>query len=296
LDIENYLKERGRLVEDELTLLLKLRTDLFVSLTDSMRYSVFAGGKRIRPILAMAACEAVGGLARDVIPFACALELIHTYTLIHDDLPCMDNDDFRRGMPTNHKVFGEAQALLAGCSLLSLAFEIISRQAIDGGIAEDRALIAMNILAGAIGWQGVMGGQSIDMESTGKDADLSRVREICHYKTATLIEASVKAGAVIGGGHELQIQALEKYGEYIGLAFQVADDILNVEGDSQKLGKGTGTDAHAGKTTFSVILGVEGAKNLASKLLQDALYAINDFGPAGDRLRAIAEYMVNRDR
>ncbi|MCC6158662.1 MAG: polyprenyl synthetase family protein [Deltaproteobacteria bacterium] len=295
-DARAYLASRRDRVDAHLEQVMDLRSDLFGGIVESMRYSLFAGGKRVRPILALAACEAVGGDIELALPAASALELMHTYTLIHDDLPAMDNDDFRRGRPTNHKVYGEAMALLAGCGLLSIAFEIVARQATEGRIAHERATRAIAMLADAIGWRGVIGGQAIDIDATGKEIDLARVRDICFHKTATLIAASVTVGAVAGGGDEAQIAALGRYGRAIGLAFQVADDILNVEGDAEKLGKGTGTDAGAGKTTFPSVMGLDGAKTYARELLDEANAALAPFGPRADALRAIADYIVTRDR
>lgn len=295
-DARAYLAERRERVDAHLERVMDLHSDLFGGLVESMRYSLFAGGKRVRPILALAACEAVGGDIELALPAASALELMHTYTLIHDDLPAMDDDDFRRGRPTNHKVYGEAMALLAGCGLLSIAFEIVARQATEGRIPHERATRAIALLADAIGWRGVIGGQAIDIDSTGKEIDLARVRDICFHKTATLIAASVVVGAVAGGGDEGQIEALDRFGRAIGLAFQVADDILNVEGDAEKLGKGTGTDAGAGKTTFPSVMGLDGAKTYARELLDEANAALAPFGPRADALRAIADYIVTRDR
>lgn len=296
MDIPGYLSDRRRVVDEYLSSVMDLREPTFDRMVESMRYSLFAGGKRVRPILALAACEAVGGPIERALPAAAALELMHTYTLIHDDLPAMDDDDFRRGRPTNHKVYGEALALLAGCGLLSLAFEIVARQATAGGIPHERATRAIELLADAIGWRGVIGGQSIDIESTGSAIGVERVRSIAHYKTATLITASVKVGAIAGGGSEEKVDALGRYGLAIGLAFQVADDILNVVGDAAKLGKGIGTDAEAGKTTFPAVMGLDAARAFAAELLADALSALEGFGTEADPLRGIAEYVVNRDR
>ncbi|MCL4235591.1 MAG: polyprenyl synthetase family protein [Deltaproteobacteria bacterium] len=295
-DARAYLAARREQVDAHLEQVMDLRSELFGGIVESMRYSLFAGGKRVRPILALVACEAVGGDCELALPAAAALELMHTYTLIHDDLPAMDDDDFRRGRPTNHKVFGEAMALLAGCGLLSIAFEIVARQATEGRMAHERATRAIALLADTIGWRGVIGGQAIDIDATGKEIDLARVRDICFHKTATLIAASVVVGAIAGGGDEGQIAALERFGRAIGLAFQVADDILNVEGDAEKLGKGTGTDADAGKTTFPAVMGLDGAKTYARELLDEANAALAPFGPRADALRAIADYIVSRDR
>jgi geranylgeranyl diphosphate synthase, type II len=296
LHLNAYLKKQRTVIDDELEKYLDLRSDLFGTLIDSMRYSLFAGGKRIRPILALAACEAVGGEIKKVLPAACALEIIHTFTLIHDDLPCMDNDDMRRGRPANHKVFGEAQALLAGCSLLTITFEIISGQCISGDIDAERAISLTHILSRAAGWEGVMGGQSLDMIYEGEPSDIERVKAVCHHKTATLITASLACGAVAGGASETQVDALTHFGHSIGLAFQVADDILDVEGEAQKLGKSTGTDARAGKVTFPALMGLVKAKSLAQKLLDESLSALDEFDSRADPLRKIARYIVTRDR
>ncbi len=296
MHLNAYLKKKRTLVDAELEKYLNLRSDLFGTLIESMRYSMFAGGKRLRPILAMAACEAVGGKIEKVLPVACALEILHTFTLIHDDLPCMDDDDMRRGLLTNHKVFGEAQALLAGCSLQSLAFEIISGQCIAGEIDGQQTVTLTHILSRAVGWAGVMGGQSIDMIYEGKACNIDRVKAVCHHKTATLITASLACGAVVGNASESQIDALTHYGHSIGLAFQVADDILDVEGDAEKLGKSPGVDAKAGKVTFPTLLGMDKAKSLAVRLLDESTKALNEFDLKADPLREIARYIVTRDR
>ncbi len=296
MHINAYLKKKRSLVDAELNQYLDLQNDLFKTLIESMRYSALAGGKRIRPILTLAACDAVGGDEKQALPVACALEILHTFTLIHDDLPCMDNDDLRRGIATNHKVYGEAQALLAGCALHTLAFEIISGQCVKGEIDAQRAVTLTHILSRAIGWPGVMGGQSIDMIYEGKPSNLERVKSVCHHKTATLITASLACGGVVGKGSEAQIKALTHYGYSIGLAFQVADDILDVEGDEEKLGKTPGVDAKAGKVTFPALMGMDGAKSLALKLLDESLDALRDFDSRADALKEIARYIVTRDR
>ncbi|MBZ0271767.1 polyprenyl synthetase family protein [bacterium] len=296
MSVREYLDARARLVEHALDACTGGDPGPFGRLQEAMRYSLLAGGKRVRPVLAIAACEAVGGTAETAMPVACALELAHTYTLIHDDLPAMDDDDFRRGRPTNHKVFGEAQALLAGCGLLSLAFEIVARATADGLFPADRAARIVALLADAIGWRGVIGGQSLDIESTGKTVDIERVTLICRMKTAVLISASVRAGAIAAGAPRAKEEALARFGDAIGLAFQIADDVLNVTGDAEKLGKGTGTDAEAGKTTFPALLGLDGARRRAAERLDTALAEIAGFGAAAKPLRDLARYIVNRDR
>ncbi|MCB9489271.1 MAG: polyprenyl synthetase family protein [Deltaproteobacteria bacterium] len=295
-DLKTYLTDRQGRVEAALDALLAEPEPIFTTLRDSMRYSLLAGGKRVRPILCLAAAEACGGDEARAMPAACALELMHSYTLIHDDLPCMDDDDLRRGKPTNHTVYGEAQALLAGNGLFTLAFEIVAKQAIDGGISTEAAARVTHRMATAIGWRGVIGGQSIDIEATGQTIDRRRVETICTHKTAVLIAASVACGAIVAGAPDERVEALDRYGRSIGLAFQVADDVLNVEGDAAALGKGTGTDEAAGKTTFVDVLGLPGARDYAKYLLTDALAALADFDGKAEPLRALARYIVTRDR
>src|SRR5512136_877011 len=227
MDLKKYLKERCTLVDEALGRYLPSEDDLPRSLHKSMRYSVFAGGKRVRPILLLAACEAAGGDIGMAMPAACAMEMIHTYSLIHDDLPAMDDDDFRRGNPTNHKVFGEAIAILAGDALLTEAFVLMSNPEYARSGDAERVLPVIREIAHCAGSHGMVGGQVVDMESEGKnDIDLATVLYIHTHKTGALIKAAVKAGALLGGADEAGLNAMTKYGEAIGLAFQIADDIL----------------------------------------------------------------------
>ena len=296
MDLKSYIAEKSQTVNKAIEKYLSFDKGPFEVLGDAMAYSLKAGGKRVRPVLVLAAAEIFGESEAKAMPFACALELIHTYTLIHDDLPSMDNDSLRRGRPTNHTVFGEGQALLAGNALLALAYEICLQEAVKGFVEQDRAIHALYLISEAIGALGVMGGQSLDILWEGKELDLQQVETVCHHKTATLIAVSVQVGAVISGAPKQKVDALKDYGEAIGLAFQVADDLLNVTGDSEKLGKSTGTDEAKGKTTYPLLLGVDGAREKAEKLLTRSLNALDVFGEEAWMLRELAHYIVYRDR
>ncbi len=294
MDIRAYIEKKKRLVEKAMIDLLpggKERTD---SLQRAMRYSLEAGGKRLRPVLAMAACEAVGGETERVIPVACALEYIHTYSLIHDDLPAMDDDDFRRGKATCHKAFDEATAILAGDALLTAAFEVMSRRNIFGGTNPATVLEVINGIARAAGYAGMVGGQQADMEAEGREVDLPTLEFIHTHKTGALILASVRAGALLGGGSESEIRALTRYGEIIGLAFQIADDILDVVGSTETLGKDAGSDEARGKATYPALMGLQEARKRARELLDMAVDSLTGFDVKADPLREIARYIVDR--
>lgn len=260
-----------------------------------MRYSVFAGGKRVRPILMMAACQAVGGNPKVALPAACAMEMIHTYSLIHDDLPSMDNDDFRRGNPTNHKVFGEAIAILAGDGLLTEAFKIVSDPRYIADCNPLGLLAVIHEIATSAGSYGMVGGQVIDMESEGNNnIDLPTVQYIHTHKTGALIKASVVAGALLGGANKAPLSAITRYGEAAGLAFQIADDILDIEGTTEEIGKDAGSDEARGKATYPAVMGLEASKAEADSMMQEALKALEIFGIEADPLREIAKYIVQR--
>lgn len=260
----------------------------------SMIYSAMAGGKRIRPILAMAAAEAVGGCAGRVLPVACALEMIHAFSLIHDDLPAMDDDDLRRGMPTNHKIFGEAMAILAGDALLAEAFYCMTHPQLLDDVPAPLILEIVRDISVATGPRGMVGGQVIDMESEGKPLDVSELTRLHLYKTGQLLIVSVTSGAKIGGANEGQLAALKKYGEAVGLAFQIADDILDIEGTEEEIGKPVGSDAENCKATFPATIGMKESKARASELVEIAIDALKDFGPSADPLRSIARYIIER--
>jgi len=291
MDLKLYLKAHIQTVDAALGRYLPEADRMPHALHQAMRYSIFAGGKRVRPLLAIAACEAVGGAVDDVLPVACALEMIHTYSLIHDDLPAMDNDDFRRGRPTNHKQFGEANAILAGDALLTEAFALLASS--SSGAAEVR-LRVLHLIARAAGCAGMVGGQVIDMESEGKAIDLPTLEYIHIHKTGALIRASLEAGALIGGADEATLQKLSRYGELAGLAFQIADDILDVVGDQTEIGKDVGSDAARGKATYVALLGLSESRLRADELRQLALQTLDDFGPGADPLRQIVNYIVER--
>lgn len=296
MELTAYIKQQSQRVNTTLQHYMDFNPAPFDLLAESMAYSLFAGGKRIRPILCLAGTEVVGGKSEAALPFACALEMIHTYSLVHDDLPVMDDDDLRRGRPTNHTKYGEAQALLAGNALLTLAFQICLEAAEKGVVPHRTAVEVLSEFTRSIGVMGVMGGQSLDILWEGRELTLENVETVCHNKTATLIATSIQSGAMVGNATADQLASLMDYGQAIGLAFQVADDILNVSGDAAKLGKSTGTDQAKGKTTYAGLLGLEGAKAMAEDLLTRALGALEFFGPEAWMLREIARYIVHRDR
>lgn len=259
-----------------------------------MRYSLLGGGKRIRPILAIAAFEAVGGETEAIFPFACALEMVHAYSLIHDDLPAMDNDDFRRGQPTTHRVFGEAIAILAGDALLTEAFHTISCGASDHDIDAALAIDIVREVSFAAGVSGMVGGQAVDMESEGRDVNLPTVEYIHTHKTGALILACVRIGAKLGQASSDQLEAITKYGERIGLAFQVIDDVLNLTGQKSELGKDVRSDEARKKATYPALVGVTESKRLAECLVDEAITSIEIFGKNADPLRGIARYLIRR--
>lgn len=295
MDLKTYLKEQCARVDEALDRFLPAETELPHSLHKSMRYSVFAGGKRVRPILMLAACQAVGGDTERAIPAACAMEMIHTYSLIHDDLPAMDDDDFRRGNPTNHKVFGEAIAILAGDALLTEAFKLVSDPRFAMEVPAAARVAVIHEIATCAGSYGMVGGQVVDMESEGKpDIDLPTVQYIHTHKTGALIKASVKAGAILGGADERKLSAIARYGEAAGLAFQIADDILDIEGTTEEIGKDAGSDEARGKATYPAVMGLAAAKEEARNMMDEALRALVIFSAEADPLREIAKYIVNR--
>jgi len=247
----------------------------------------------LRPILCMAATEAVGGDIQPVLPAACALEMIHTYSLIHDDLPAMDNDDFRRGVPTNHKVYGEAVAILAGDALLTEAFEYLA-QSSDGNVSPDRAIEVIRIVVKAAGYRGMVGGQAIDLECENQQVSLATVEYMHIHKTGALLSASLEIGAILGGGSLEQTGALKNYGHHFGLAFQITDDLLDVEGDKALMGKTPGSDAAKNKMTYPALLGVTHSKEAAKEHVETALQALADFDEKAEPLRAVARYLLVR--
>lgn len=257
----------------------------------AMNYSVKAGGKRIRPVIMLAATELVGGNSENVMPFACALEMIHTYSLIHDDLPCMDNDDLRRGKPTNHKVFGEAIAVLSGDALLNKAFEIMLK---NSQLTPNMTIAAMSEMATASGTEGMIGGQVIDIESEDKQIDAVTLMTLHLNKTGALIMAAAKIGALLGGGSREDLLLMEDFSRYLGIAFQIKDDILDVEGDEASLGKKTGVDADNQKSTFVSIYGLEQAKTILEDYTKKAIDTLVSYGDKANFLVELSKFLLSR--
>lgn len=264
------------------------------TLFESLNYSLFIGGKRIRPVMLLAACESVGGDKEDAMPLACAMEMIHTYSLVHDDLPAMDDDDLRRGEPTNHKVYGEATAILAGDALLNMAYEVM----IGGAITvrdKDAYIEAMEQVAINAGAKGMIAGQVADIESEGEEPDKETLSFIHNHKTGALLRASVISGAMVGGASEDELDNLTKYAEAIGLMFQIRDDILDVVGDEKVLGKKTGADSEHGKMTYPYVYGLNASHKKIEELLEIALKNLETFGERGNFLRNLAKYLADRN-
>jgi geranylgeranyl diphosphate synthase type II len=296
MDIKKYLSEKREVVEAALEKYFPVSVEPQTTLRKAIRYSLFAGGKRIRPILCMAAFDAMGQKGEGVLPFGCALEMIHTYSLIHDDLPAIDNDDFRRGKPTCHKVFGEAIAILTGDALLTEAFQLMTKPFhIFPAIHGELLVEIVNEVAQAAGVSGMVAGQFVDIESEGKEIDLPTLEYLHTHKTGKMILASIKVGGRVWGATGILLQALIHYGERVGLAFQIADDILNVEGKPELLGKSIGSDISRKKATYPGLLGLAESKRRARELVETAVHALNPFGPEADPLREIAWFIIARE-
>jgi geranylgeranyl diphosphate synthase type II len=296
MDLKEYLSDKRDVVDKALQTCFPKALGPASDVIRSMTYSLFAGGKRLRPILCIAGAETVGGDGRDVLPCACALELIHTYSLIHDDLPVMDDDDLRRGKPTNHKVFGEAVALLAGDGLLTEAFRVLAEMDLPEETPPRALLKVIGLISTAAGYKGMVGGQVVDIQSEGAPTDPDIVRFIHTHKTSDLIHAATVSGALLCGAGEREITALGDYGRGIGLAFQISDDILNIEGDRQKLGKGVGSDEERGKMTWPAAFGLEESKRAQDEFVTKAVESLDLFDHRADPLRAIARYIIERQR
>jgi geranylgeranyl diphosphate synthase type II len=296
MDLKSYLAEKRALIDETLKGFMPEPEGPTSELIRAMDYSLFAGGKRLRPILCMAGAEAVGGEGRDALPVACALEMIHTYSLIHDDLPAMDNDDMRRGKPTSHKVFGEALAILAGDGLLTEAFNLMIRSDLPEKIGTARFQEAITLISVAAGHRGIVGGQAVDVMMEGKEVDSSIVDFIHNHKTGALISASVCSGAILGGGSRQELDKIASYGNKIGLAFQISDDILNIEGDSEKMGKRAGSDEQKGKNTYPSVYGMERSKVILKESVDAAINSLKQFGNSADPLRQIAGYIIERKK
>ena len=294
MDITSYLSRKKDSVDKALEKLMPPTKTFPSSVHEAMRYSLFAGGKRVRPILAMAAAEALGAKSAGLLPLAGTLELIHTYSLIHDDLPAMDNDDFRRGRPTCHKVYGEAIAILAGDGLLNLAFEVLSDPRRLESVPANRLIAIIKEISTASGVFGMVGGQVVDMESEGKDIDFPTLEYIHTHKTGALIRASVRVGALYARAGKRHFTALTRYGEMVGLAFQIADDILDITGKQEEIGKDVGSDIKKGKKTFPSFYGLEESRRRAVEVVDKAITALRDFDRKADPLRELAKYIINR--
>jgi len=301
MDITIYLNDNKKAVDDFLDQALPPDSTQPQNLHRAMRYSLFAGGKRVRPIMAIAAFEAVGGKSkarpsgRDIIiPVASSLELIHTYSLIHDDLPAMDDDDYRRGKPTNHKVFGEAIAILAGDAMLTIAFDLLSQNKITRKVPPKTLIQIIQELADGAGHLGMIGGQVADIESEGKKVSQTALEYIHRHKTAALIRAAIRIGGLLGGALKADLAALTQYGEDIGLAFQIVDDVLDVVGTREEMGKDVQSDSSRNKKTYPAFFGVERSRQKAYDLMKRGIKSLERFGKKADQLREIARYIVDR--
>ncbi len=293
LEIKRYLAERVRRVDRALHAALPPATRKPATLHKAMRYSLFAGGaKRLRPVLGLAAAEACGGNSDEALPLLCAVECVHTYSLIHDDLPSMDNDDFRRGQPTCHKVFGDGMAVLAGDALLTFAFELVARATAWPRYDTRTLLQELAVTAGSLK---LIAGQVADLEGEGRKVTKAQLRYIHEGKTAALLTTAIRFGAMSANATPARLQSLTAFGRALGLAFQVIDDILDVTQTSEKLGKSAGKDIAAQKATYPAILGLEGARLEARRLTAEAHAALRPFGTKAEALRALADYLLERD-
>jgi geranylgeranyl diphosphate synthase, type II len=293
VSIERYFDQQRALVEGELERLLPAAEEDPPVIHRAMRYAVFAGGKRLRPILCLESGRLVGGKEESLLPLAGALELIHTYSLIHDDLPALDNDDLRRGKPTCHRAFGEAMAILAGDALLTRAFEVLSS---PGPLPAERKLQVIHALAGAIGTQGGMvAGQVVDLATAGQKPDAARLEFIHSAKTGAFIRVAVRAGAICAAAPEPDLERLTQYGAKVGLAFQIVDDLLDVLGSKEALGKAVGKDGKQLKATYPALYGIEESRRIAAKLVQEACAVLEPYGGRAEKLQQIAQYLLVRN-
>lgn len=293
--MQNKIESFGKLFEDNLYGYFKEYLPQYKLIFESMEYSVKNGGKRVRPLLTMLFCDACGGNVDSALPFAKAVEFIHTYSLIHDDLPCMDNDDYRRGKPSNHKVYGEAFALLAGDGLLTAAFEIISKGCLEGIYDSETAISGVSALSSLAGSRGMIGGQVVDLlNENNNDADFETLQLMDSLKTGALIEAACVLGCIVAGAEEEQFNAARIFAQNIGLAFQIKDDILDVTSSLEKLGKLAGSDTQNGKSTYVTLMGVEKCQELVEKLTDEAMNSLNKF-ENNEALKIYAEYLAHRE-
>ena len=294
MEFKDVLKEKINYIETLLNEYMPKEEGYQQTIMQAMNYSLKAGGKRLRPILTLESCKIVGGKEVDAIPFAVAIEMIHTYSLIHDDLPALDNDDLRRGKPTKHKVFGEAMATLAGDALLNYAFEVMLSSSIDKKDS-NKYLKAINEIAKHAGIYGMIGGQVVDVESENKIIDKDKLDFIHLNKTAAMIIGCMRAGAIIGGASEEELEKVTKYGKNIGLSFQIVDDILDITGDEAKLGKPIGSDIENHKSTYPSLLGLEKSRQIARQLIEDGKSSIDGLSSEVDFLNQLGDYIISRD-
>ena len=293
MELKKVWQERSALVEKQLVKELNERDPLNKTLCESMKYSLMAGGKRLRPIMLMAAADAVGAKGTDYLTTGCAMEMIHTYSLIHDDLPAMDDDDYRRGKLTNHKVYGAGMATLAGDALLTLAFEVMLRQQ---GVSAEKLVQVVREISQAAGPDGMGGGQALDLESEGKQISMETMKKIHLGKTGALFRAAIRSGAILGGASEDELQALTVYADNFGLAFQITDDILDVIGDEKVIGKPVGSDEKNHKSTYVTLTSLEEAQKLAQEAVDTAIDALKIFGEEADFLRELVAYLMKRNK
>lgn len=295
MDFMQQLKERAAMVEEALDKYLPPASAYPPVIHEAMRYSIAAGGKRLRPVLALAAAETLGKDPAPVIPAACAIELIHTYSLVHDDLPAMDDDDYRRGKPTSHKIYGEAIAILVGDGLLTLAFELLARMNTDKQVPAQRVLRVISEVAGASGTGGLVGGQVADLLSENRQITPRELEYIHTHKTGALYRVSLRTGAILSGATEEELQHLTSYASNLGLAFQIIDDILDVEGDARKLGKPTGSDQKNQKATYPSLFGLDAAREKAREVALKAGEALRPFGTRASFLHELLQFILARD-
>lgn len=294
MDLKEYLKDKAELIDAGLREILTDESVYPGIIHESMHYSVFAGGKRLRPILCMASAEALGKESISLLPVACALEMIHTYSLIHDDLPSMDNDDYRRGKLTNHKIYGNGMAILAGDALLTYAFEVLAGFGVNMG-KSDKIVMVIKDIANAAGTMGMIGGQVVDILSEGKEIDRDTLSYIHRHKTGALFCASVRAGAILSEASAKELEALTKYAENFGLAFQITDDLLDVLGIQEKLGKPIGSDEKNKKATYPALYGLERTKHLANQAVEQAVLSLKDLPGSTKPLEELASFLINRE-
>ena len=292
---EKFIKDTKEQVDNRFRELWQIRRRHPQIIHDAMEYTVMAGGKRLRPVLFKATANMLGSREDELTDIACALELVHTYSLVHDDLPAMDDDDYRRGRPTCHRKFDEATAILTGDALLTLAFELIAAWG-ENSDRPQHAIFLISELSHAAGTEGMISGQILDMAAEGRQLSLEEIEAMYKGKTAALLRAAVRMGGIVGGADSTRMEQLSEYARALGLAFQITDDLLDLRGDAAQLGKSTGADQVRGKATYPLLAGVEGAEKRAEDLYREALSCVNKFGPEGELLRRLAGKLVYRDK